>query len=164
MQAYHTEEGSAMYGQYENIYKTTRRKAGYTQEAAAERLGISVESVRAYETGQRIPPNHIVDLMSILYHSQQLAYLHLHESNVLIEHVIPELEQRSLMAVAMRIYNRINRFSQTHRLERLMEIAEDDRIDETERAEFDLIMLDIREIIKSGLEMDVFCAHSTPGT
>ena len=48
--------------------------------------------------------------------------------------------------------------------ERLMEIAEDDRIDETERAEFDLIMLDIREIIKSGLEMDVFCAHSTPGT
>ena len=80
-----------MYGQYENIYKTTRRKAGYTQEAAAERLGISVESVRAYETGQRIPPNHIVDLMSILYHSQQLAYLHLHESNVLIEHVIPEL-------------------------------------------------------------------------
>ena len=59
-----------MYGQYENIYKTTRRKAGYTQEAAAERLGISVESVRAYETGQRIPPNHIVDLMSILYHSQ----------------------------------------------------------------------------------------------
>lgn len=152
-----------MYGQYENIYKTTRRKAGYTQEAAAERLGISVESVRAYETGQRIPPNHIVDLMSILYHSQQLAYLHLHESNVLIEHVIPELEQRSLMAVAMRIYNRINRFSLTHRLERLMEIAEDDRIDETERAEFDLIMLDIREIIKSGLEMDVFCAHSTPG-
>lgn len=103
------------------------------------------------------------DQMSILYHSQQLVYLHLQENNVLIEHVIPELEQRSLMAVAMRIYNRINRFSQTHRLERLMEIAEDDRIDETERAEFDLIMLDIREIIKSGLEMDVFCAHSTPG-
>ena len=45
-----------------------------------------------------------------------------------------------------------------------MEIEEDERIDETERAEFDLIMLDIREIIKSGLEMDVFCAHSTPGT
>ncbi len=42
-----------------------------------------------------------------------------------------------------------------------MEIAEDDRIDETERAEFDLIMLDIREIIKSGLEMDVF-THTQP--
>ena len=45
-----------MYGQYENIYKTTRRKAGYTQEAAAERLGISVESVRAYETASGYRP------------------------------------------------------------------------------------------------------------
>ena len=36
-----------------NIYKKARRSAGLTQEAAAERLGISVESVRAYETGQR---------------------------------------------------------------------------------------------------------------
>lgn len=31
-----------------NIYKTARRAAGITQEAAAEQLGISVESVRAY--------------------------------------------------------------------------------------------------------------------
>ena len=38
-----------------NIYKTARRAAGITQEAAAEQLGISVESVRAYETGLRIP-------------------------------------------------------------------------------------------------------------
>ena len=30
-----------------NIYKTARRAAGITQEAAAEQLGISVESVRA---------------------------------------------------------------------------------------------------------------------
>ncbi len=34
----------------------------------------------------------------ILYHSQQLAYLHLHESNVLIEHVIPEAGTAGLMA------------------------------------------------------------------
>lgn len=45
-----------MPAEYRNIYKTARRAAGMTQEAAAERLGISVESVRAYETGQRIPP------------------------------------------------------------------------------------------------------------
>lgn len=35
--------------EYRNIYKIARRTAGFTQEAAAERLGISVESVRAYE-------------------------------------------------------------------------------------------------------------------
>ena len=151
-----------MQGEYQNIYKVARRAAGYTQEAAAERLGISVESVRAYETGQRIPPNYIVELMVSLYNAQHLAYQHLHESNVLMEHVVPALEQRSLMAVAVRIYNRINRFSQDHKLERLMEIAEDDHIDDSERAEFDEIMVDIREIIKSGLEMDVYCAHPAP--
>ena len=48
--------------EYRNIYKIARRNAGITQEAAAEQLGISVESVRAYETGQRIPPNHVVDV------------------------------------------------------------------------------------------------------
>lgn len=35
--------------EYMNIYKTARRNAGITQEAAAEQLGISVESVRAYQ-------------------------------------------------------------------------------------------------------------------
>lgn len=35
--------------EYRNIYKIARRTAGFTQEAATERLGISVESVRAYE-------------------------------------------------------------------------------------------------------------------
>ena len=46
--------------EYRNIYKNARRAAGYTQETAAEQLGLSVESVRAYETGQRIPPNDVV--------------------------------------------------------------------------------------------------------
>lgn len=41
---------------YSNIYKIARRAAGYTQEAAAEQLNISIESVRAYETYQRTRP------------------------------------------------------------------------------------------------------------
>ena len=49
-----------------NIYKIQRRAVGYTQEAAAERLGISVESLRAYETGQRAPPDWGAELKSIL--------------------------------------------------------------------------------------------------
>lgn len=45
-----------MYGQYENIYKTTRRKAVIPRKRQPERLGISVESVRAYETGSGYRP------------------------------------------------------------------------------------------------------------
>ena len=36
-----------------NIYKVAREARGLTQEAAAEKLGISDSSIRAYETGDR---------------------------------------------------------------------------------------------------------------
>ena len=103
--------------EYRNIYKTARRAAGLTQEAAAEKLGISVESLRAYETDQRIPPNDVVELMVICYNAQHLAYQHLRETNSLMERVVPQLEQRSVLEVAVRIYNRLNRFTQQHKLD-----------------------------------------------
>ncbi len=40
----------------QNIYKTYRKCAGLTQELAAERIFVSVETIRAYESGRRIPP------------------------------------------------------------------------------------------------------------
>lgn len=145
-----------MPAEYRNIYKTARRAAGMTQEAAAERLGISVESVRAYETGQRIPPNDIVEQMVICYNAQHLAYQHLHETNVLISRIVPQLEQRTVLEVAVRIYNRMNNFQQLKSLDRLMAIAEDGRIDDSEREEFDTIVAELREIIQSGLELEVY--------
>lgn len=41
---------------YQNIYKAARRTTNLTQEAAAEWIGVSVESIRAYEGARRIPP------------------------------------------------------------------------------------------------------------
>lgn len=143
--------------EYRNIYKAARRAAGLTQEAAAERLDVSVESLRAYETGGRIPPNDIVERMVVCYNTQYLAYQHLHETNALMDRVVPELEARSMLEVAVRIYNRLNRFTQGRGVERLMEIAEDGRIDAEERSEFNAILADLREIVKGGLELEVFC-------
>lgn len=62
--------------EYRNIYKICRKSAGFTQEAAAERLGISVESLRAYETGQRVPPDEVVETMSDLYNALHLIVRH----------------------------------------------------------------------------------------
>lgn len=143
--------------EYRNIYKTARRAAGLTQEAAAEKLGISVESVRAYETGGRIPPNEIVELMVICYNAQHLAYQHLQETNDLMSRVVPELTERDMLKVCVRIYNRIRRISNQGELDKLLTIAEDGVIDEGERQEFDHILDELREIIKSGLELSVFC-------
>ena len=143
---------------YSNIYKIARRAAGFTQESAAEQLEISVDSVRAYETSQRLPPSEIVERMVVCFHAPQLAYQHLHETNALISRVIPQLEQRSILEVAIRIYNRMRYFSQNACLERLLTIAEDGRIDDTERPEFDEIIEELRSIIQSGLELEIFCS------
>ena len=138
---------------YSNIYKIARRAAGFTQESAAEQLEISVDSVRAYETHQRTPPNEIVERMVVCFHAPQLAYQHLHETTGLVSRIIPQLEQRNILEVAIRIYNRMRNFAQDSCLERLMAIAEDGRIDDTERPEFDDIVQDLRETIAAAYQV-----------
>ena len=140
-----------------NIYKICRKAAGFTQEAAAERLDISVESIRAYETGQRIPPNEVVELMVILYNAQHLAFQHLRETNALYIRIVPQVDERSLMEAALRIHNRLSRIEQHGSLDRLMEIAEDNIIDDAERPEFMAIVAELREVIRGALELQLHC-------
>ena len=140
-----------------NIYKKARRVAGLTQEAAAERLGISVESVRAYETGQRIPPNNVVEDMVVCYDYQKLAFQHLKETNSLAAKVVPQLEERTLLETAIRIYNRLRRLEKGGAVERLLDIAEDGQIDNEERPEFEEILTELRDLVRFGMELEIFC-------
>lgn len=144
-----------------NIYKRARRNAGYTQEAAAEMLNVSVESLRAYETDRRIPAGDVVLQMMICYNCHQLPTQHLQETSTLFNSVVPRLEERSLLAITVRIYNRLRSFQEDNRLDRLLAIAEDGVIDDQERPEFEAIIADLRQIIQSGLELDVFCGGNT---
>ena len=142
-----------MPGEYRNIYKTCRKSAGLTQEAAAERLGISVESLRAYETGQRVPPNDVLELMVILYNAQHLAYQHLRETNALYSSVVPDVQPKTVLEASAKLTNRIFIFAESHADRRLLHIAEDNVIDPGERAEFDAIMEDLQEIVEAALEL-----------
>lgn len=139
--------------EYRNIYKTSRKAAGLTQESAAERLGISVESLRAYEGGQRIPPNEVVELMVILYNAQHLAYQHLRETNAMYGRVVPEVPQCSVLEASARLTNRIYAFADSHADRRLMRMAEDNVIDPVERPEFDAILEELQEIVEAALEL-----------
>ena len=142
-----------MPGEYRNIYKTCRKSAGLTQEAAAERLGISVESLRAYETGQRVPPNDVLELMVILYNAQHLAYQHLRETNALYSSVVPDVQPKSIVEASAKLTNRIFIFAESNADRRLLRITEDNVIDAGERAEFDAIMEDLQEIVEAALEL-----------
>ena len=145
--------------EYRNIYKTSRKAAGLTQESAAERLGISVESLRAYEGGQRIPPNEVVELMVILYNAQHLDYQHLRETNAMYGRVVPEVPQCSVLEASARLTNRIYAFADSHADRRLMRMAEDNVIDPVERPEFDAILEELQEIVEAALALR--CAKDT---
>ena len=127
--------------EYRNIYKICRKSAGFTQEAAAERLGISVESLRAYETGQRVPPDEVVETMSDLYNALPLIVRHVRERNVMYSRVVPEVPQCSV----------IYAFADSHADRRLMQMAEDNVIDAAERPEFDAIMEDLQGIVEAAM-------------
>lgn len=142
-----------------NIYRTARRAAGYTQEAAAELLDLSVESVRAYETGLRVPGNDTVERMVEVYSTQHLAYQHLKSTNALMSRVVPTLEPRNIMEAAVRLNNRMNRFLKANTADRLMELAEDGEITAEERKEFEEIVLSIRELTKAMLELDLYATE-----
>ena len=144
-----------------NIYKTCRKAAGFTQEAAAERLDISVESLRAYETGQRVPADDMVDLMSILYNSMYLIVQHSREKSAMYRSVVPEIQPRTVLEASAKLTNRIFAFADSHADRRLLRIAEDNVIDAGERVEFDSIMEDLQEIVEAALELR--CANQICG-
>ena len=135
-----------------NIYKTARLSAGLTQERAAEKLGISVESLKAYESYGRLPPSPVVDGMCIIYDAIYLAYQHNRIASGEIK-VIPEVEQLDLPQAALRLINRVLEFADKRQDRTLMQIAEDGVIDEDERPVFDAIVADLDELIKAAMEL-----------
>ena len=149
--------------EYRNIYKVARHSAGLTQEAAAERLALSVESIRAYETGQRLPHNSIVARMAVVYNNLMLGYEHCRSTDDLMASIIPHLEQRTLMEIVVRLFNRMKRLDEKGSVSRLLEIAEDGKIDPSEQSEYSDIVKDIGELIQAGLELQLSPAQIPGG-
>lgn len=138
-----------------NIYKNARKAKGYTQESAAERLGVSVESMRAYETGLRIPNTDIVKLMATIYDAPYLLMLHLEETNDLYRAVIPSVPQYSLLRASSMLASRVFAFAESHADRRLMLIAEDNVVSPEERPEFEEIQNDLDEIVQAALAVKI---------
>ena len=137
-----------------NIYKTARIKAGKTQEGAAEAIGISVESIKAYESYSRLPPAEIVDRMCIVYDALYLAYQHNRIASGEIK-VVPEIQVLDLPRAAIQLVNKVIAFADRHRDRELLQIAEDGVIDESERALFGEIVAELDGIIQAATNLKV---------
>jgi transcriptional regulator with XRE-family HTH domain len=142
--------------EYRNIYQTSREHAGLTQEAAAEHLALSVESLRKYETGRCRPADRTVKSMVELYGDPYLGYLHMQDSP--LADCLPQVRLTGIQQASMRIVRMIGRFVRDQRVDQLLEITEDGVIDADEQPAFHEIMDELGEIARSWLALG-FCGH-----
>lgn len=118
-----------------NLYQRARLSTGMSQERAAELLGLSVESLKQYEGGKTVPKDETVAKMVEVYSCPWLAYEHSQATDRL--GVLPEIEPKPLVMSSVALENRMGDLME--RLRTLMRIAEDDRVDESEKVEADKI-------------------------
>lgn len=137
---------------YKNIYQAARELKGLTQEAAAERLDISVESLGAYEQDRRRPPDSTVLRMAQLYDFPYLCYQHIQAGA--LGSALPVVQVTPLEQATMRLVRLIGKFAKSGRLDQLLEINEDGVITAEERPLHDAIMGELRDIITTGLALD----------
>lgn len=140
---------------YTNIYKTARRRAGWTQEQAAELLALSVESIKAYETDVRVPPAATVATMAEVYASPGLILEHARRTDRL--GIIPDAARpRSFPLAVVNVFNRFMSFAEKHRGQELLRIAEDGVIDDEERPRYNEIVAEIEDLTAALLSL-MYC-------
>lgn len=131
-----------------NLYASCRRRTGMTQEAWAEKLNISVESVKRYETDVRIPPIPVVRQMADLCGDALVGYKYLVKVSQELE-VLPDIDSVNLQAATIRLMNRMSRFAAKARDRQLMEIAEDGIISPDEKPLYDEIMDELSGLVSA---------------
>ena len=132
--------------EYTNIYQRARKTTPYTQEKAAELLDISVESVKAYELGGRLPPNATVARMAEIYDTPWLAMAHLKATEAPLE-VLPPVKVQGLPTATLYLIDKATALADKYR--KLVQIAADGQIDESEVRDFEAIKTAILEVIQA---------------
>lgn len=78
-----------------NIYETARRAAGMTQERWSEAIGVSVDSVRLYESGRGMPSDDIVVRMADVSGMQSLCVTYLRDKSTVAAMLLPQISERT---------------------------------------------------------------------
>ena len=136
-----------------NIYKTARTVAGLTQERWAEAVGVSVDSIRGYESGSVIPADETVKAMSEISGLAPLSYWHLCNKSTLAADTLPEVEQLPLPQAVLQLLQAMADFSADHG--KLIEMAADGLITVSEQAEWDGIKKRLDRVVKAAMQVKV---------
>lgn len=124
--------------EHRNIYKIGREDAGLTQERASEIIDISVESLRAYENNNRIPPDPVVIRMIEIYDARYLAYQHLKTSAEVGRKYMPDIELKDLPMAILNLQKAVADYLKVG--DEVIDIAYDGVIDDEERPRWETIL------------------------
>lgn len=136
-----------------NIYKTARKVAGLTQERWAEAVGVSVDSIRGYETGAVVPADETVRAMAEISGLSPLAYWHLCNKSALAADTLPEVEQLPLPQAVVQLLCAINDFKDYHG--DLLTLAADGKITTSEAAAWENIVARLDAVIRAAIQVKV---------
>lgn len=134
------------------IYQNVRMAAGLTQERLAERIGKSVETVRAYESGSRDPDPDTVVLMADACNAQYLAYQYLQQTAPGLR-LLPEIELKDLPAAILRVLKEVKDLMDCQ--SDLIAIGADGKITQDEQARWKEIMLEFADVKKAIIEIEL---------
>lgn len=133
--------------EHRNIYQIARESTGLTQEKASELMDISVDSLRAYEGGKRIPPDSIVIKMIEIYDTQYLAYQHLKTKSKVGDIILPDIKIKNLSEAVLILDTEISDYRDFHK--KLFKIASNNQIDDDEVEDFKNIMKELDEVMEA---------------
>lgn len=136
-----------MVQEYRNIYQIARESAGLTQEKSSELMDISVDSLRAYEGGKRIPPDKVVIKMIEIYNTQYLAYQHLKTSAEVGQKYLPNIEIIDLPTAVLNLQTHVGDYIDCEKL--LVRIASDGKVSKDEECDFERIAKELNDIVEA---------------
>lgn len=138
-----------------NALRRARSTAGVTQEKAAEMSGYSVDAIQAWEAGTRRASVEVLDTLAVCYNAPWLSGMYLRElSRGSVAQTMPAFRPGvPLPQAVVALIDKVLSFNEKHGDRRLMAMAADGTIDETERPEFDAIMAELEEICATAMEL-----------
>lgn len=133
--------------EHRNIYQIAREGAELTQEKASEFIDISVDSLRAYEGGKRIPPDKVVIKMIEIYDTQYLAYQYLKTRDEVGREYLPSIVIKELPSAILKLQKEINDFLKLE--DTMINIGCDGKIKEEEIPKWNEIIKELDDVVEA---------------
>lgn len=125
----------------QNAIQRARLSKGLTQEALAERIGYSPDSVRAWENGTRIASLEALDALTVALDASWLSGIYMREQTAALNALLPDFEVGKPLAQAVAGFiTAVLDLMDVKADRKLLQMVADGRIDAAEQTDFDCIM------------------------